>query len=75
MPHDEQVDPGNELLWRFNRQRLDAESIRDAMLWLGGNLDRSEGGPHPFPPVESWSFTQHEPVRRPFTTPIGAACI
>ncbi len=66
--HDEQVNPGNELLWRSNRQRLDAESIRDAMLWLGGNLDRSEGGPHPFPPVASWNFTQHEPFAAVYDT-------
>jgi hypothetical protein len=59
--HDLQVNPGNELLWRFNRGRLDAESIRDAMLVLGGNLDRTQGGPHPFPPVASWGFTQHAP--------------
>ena len=44
------IDPDNELLWRFNRRRLDAESIRDTLLALGGNLDRSPGGPHPFPP-------------------------
>src|SRR5206468_9698451 len=55
------ADPSNELLWRFSRRRLDAEAIRDAMLLLGGNLDRSRGGPHPFPPVASWGFTQHNP--------------
>ncbi len=58
---DSQRDPTNEKLWRFNRQRLDAESIRDAMLVLGGNLDRTPGGAHPFPPLESWNFTQHNP--------------
>ena len=43
------------------RRRLDAEAIRDAMLCVGGNLDRTPGGPHPFPPVENWDFTQHNP--------------
>jgi hypothetical protein len=57
----ESLDPENELLWRYSRRRLDAESIRDAMLLLGGNLDRSRGGPHPFPPVDKWGFTQHNP--------------
>ena len=54
------VDPADELLWRFPRQRLDAESLRDALLSLGGELDRSPGGPHPFPPVGT-AFTQHNP--------------
>jgi hypothetical protein len=54
------ADPADELLWRFPRRRLDAESIRDAILVLGGGLDRSPGGPHPFPPVGTM-FTQHAP--------------
>ena len=32
-------DPENRLLWRANRRRLDAESLRDAMLVAAGNLD------------------------------------
>ena len=46
--HDEvamQKDPENRLLWRMNRQRLDAEAIRDAMLAISGTLAPSEGGP------------------------------
>jgi hypothetical protein len=57
------IDPGNELLWRFNRRRLDAESIRDTLLMQGGNLDPSMGGPHPFPPQQEWDFTQHKPFK------------
>lgn len=38
------VDPGNELLWRAHRKRLDAESLRDAVLAANGSLDRSIGG-------------------------------
>src|SRR5207244_1588684 len=38
------LDPDNRLLWRFPRQRLDAESLRDALLAVGGNLDRTMGG-------------------------------
>ena len=37
-------DPENRLLWRRNRQRLDAESIRDSLLFVAGNLDLSMGG-------------------------------
>jgi hypothetical protein len=39
------VDADNRLLWRMNRRRLDAESIRDSVLAVSGTLDRSMGGP------------------------------
>jgi hypothetical protein len=42
----EAVDPENRLLWRMNRRRLDAESIRDAMLVVSGRLDPRIGGPN-----------------------------
>jgi hypothetical protein len=35
----EAIDPANHLLWRANHRRLEAESIRDAMLVVSGNLD------------------------------------
>ena len=54
-------DSDNKLLAHFPRRRLDAEEIRDSLLSLGGNLDRSIGGPHPFPPLDRWHFTQHAP--------------
>jgi len=38
------TDPANALLWRANRRRLDAESIRDAILDVSGELDRRIGG-------------------------------
>jgi len=41
----EEVDPENRLLWRMNRRRLDAESIRDGILLLAGRLDHKQGGP------------------------------
>jgi hypothetical protein len=34
-------DPDNRLLWRMGKRRLDAESIRDAMLAASGELDLS----------------------------------
>src|SRR5207302_2899474 len=40
-----QKDPDNRLLWRMNRQRLDAEAIRDAILAISGTLVSSDGGP------------------------------
>ena len=40
-----QGDPDNRLLWRMNRQRLDAEAIRDSILAVSGELRQSCGGP------------------------------
>jgi hypothetical protein len=61
-------DPNNELLSSFPRRRLDAESIRDTLLVLGGNLDSKPGGPHPFPPQTEWKFTQHNPFKAVYDT-------
>ena len=38
------VDPENRLLWRFNRQRLEVEQLRDALLAVSGSLDETTGG-------------------------------
>jgi cytochrome c553 len=38
-------DPDNRLFWRVNRQRLDAETIRDTLLFATGDLDLRVGGP------------------------------
>jgi len=56
---DAKIDPKNDFQWRFDRRRLDAEEIRDAMLAVAGDLDREMGGPHPFPPETRFKFTQH----------------
>lgn len=39
------VDAANHYLWRMNRGRLDAESVRDAVLQITGKLDPKMGGP------------------------------
>jgi hypothetical protein len=39
------LDADNRYLWRMNRQRLDAEEIRDAVLAVSGKLDAKMGGP------------------------------
>jgi hypothetical protein len=39
------LDPENKLFWRMNRQRLDAEALRDSMLAISGELIRESGGP------------------------------
>ena len=38
------VDAGNRLLWRMNPRRLEAESVRDAMLDVAGELNNELGG-------------------------------
>ncbi|MCC7422282.1 MAG: PSD1 domain-containing protein [Planctomycetaceae bacterium] len=55
------LDPNNELYWRFNRLRLDAESIRDSLLFVSGALDETPPEPHPFPPQHTWGWSQHNP--------------
>jgi hypothetical protein len=60
-PRHAALDPNNDYFWRFNRRRLSAEEIRDAMLALSGALDRTMGGEHPFPPEDDWRYTQHKP--------------
>src|SRR5205823_11327806 len=44
-------DSENKLLWRFNRQRLEAEAIRDSILFVSGRLNPERGGPSVFPPL------------------------
>jgi len=61
-------DVDNEYLWRFPRQRLDAESIRDAMLAVSSDLDRGRGGSHPFPDPNTWDYTQHKPFKAVYDT-------
>jgi mono/diheme cytochrome c family protein len=57
-------DPGNALYWKFNRLRLDAESLRDALLTISGQLDpKPQSEPYPMPPSASWSYTQHHPFK------------
>lgn len=39
------LDPENRLVWRMNRQRLEAEAIRDSLLKVSGELTAKSGGP------------------------------
>jgi len=38
-------DPDNRLFWRANRRRLDAEAMRDSLLFVTGSLNSTLGGP------------------------------
>jgi hypothetical protein len=62
-PENAGKDPDNSRHWRFDRRRLDAEALRDAMLSVSGNLDLARPGPHPFPPINQWGWTQHNPFK------------
>ena len=46
--HDEAkstIDSDNTLLWRMNRRRLEAEEIRDAIMFVSDSLNLTMGGP------------------------------
>ena len=45
------ADPENKLLAVFPRKRLEAEEIRDSLLYASGQLVDEVGGPAVFPPV------------------------
>ncbi|WP_406698664.1 DUF1553 domain-containing protein [Singulisphaera sp. Ch08] len=44
-PNAAAQDADNRWLWRMNRTKLDAESIRDGVLAVSGTLDSKMGGP------------------------------
>ena len=47
-----QKDPANTLLSHYNRRRLQAEEIRDAVLQVSGSLNLKMGGSPVVPPLE-----------------------
>jgi len=38
-------DIDNEFFWRMNARRMEAEAVRDSLLYFGGSLDLTRGGP------------------------------
>ncbi len=59
------IDPDNKLLWKMNRQRLDAEALRDSILAVNGTLTEQLSGPSIRVPLEpevyDTIFTEYEP--------------
>jgi hypothetical protein len=49
------VDAGNRLLWRKDPIRLDAETLRDAILSVAGELNPQVGGP-PYQDFKTFTF-------------------
>jgi len=46
-----QLDPQNDLLWRFDIRRLTAEEIRDSILAVNGTLNAKMFGPSVYPHI------------------------
>jgi len=44
-PHPTELDSDNRLLWRQNPRRIEAEAIRDSVLFVSGKLNPKRGGP------------------------------
>jgi hypothetical protein len=67
------ADPDNRLLWRMNRRRLEAETLRDGILAVTGRLTPWQGGPVVRVPLEpevyDLIFTEDEPDGLWMTTP------
>lgn len=72
-PRFADADGDNQYLWRMNRTRLDAESLRDAVLLVSGKLDTQMGGPsvkqfiqkpgiHVTPDVDYQNFNVDDPA-------------
>ncbi len=49
------ADPDNKFYWRMNSRRMEAETVRDSILSIGGALDVSPGGPDLDPKLSSQS--------------------
>ncbi|WP_422930593.1 DUF1549 and DUF1553 domain-containing protein [Singulisphaera sp. PoT] len=45
-------DPSNTWLWRMSPMRLEAEPIRDAILFVSGAINLELGGPSVMPPID-----------------------
>ena len=61
-------DPTNLLLSHFSSRRLSAEELRDSLLMVSRKLDRAVGLHHPFPPENTWNYSQHAPFNAVYQT-------
>jgi hypothetical protein len=67
-PTVDSIDPLNTFLSYHNRTRLDAESLRDTLLQLSGELIPGPAPEHPFPSRNTWKWTQHNPFSASYNT-------
>jgi len=56
-PKAAEEDPDNKLLSHWPRRRLEAEAVRDSMLFTSGLLNTKMGGPGVFPPVPAGTLS------------------
>src|SRR5579872_6597800 len=56
-PKAAEEDPDNKLLSHWPRRRLEAEAVRDSMLFTSGLLNAKMGGPGVFPPVPAGTLS------------------
>jgi hypothetical protein len=69
------VDPENKLLWHFPYRRLDVEAIRDSMLAVAGNLNRTMYGPGVYLPIQQAAIEAHTDKQGAWkTSPQPATC-
>ena len=66
-PHNFEADPDNALIWRMSKRRLEAEALRDALLFLSGRLA-------PEPPVAS-AVAAHRRGPGPFPANCRPGCV
>ncbi len=74
--HDEsghRIDPENTLLWRANRQRLEAEALRDSILAVSGKLNLQAGGPGIKPRIRADLLTASQRNKWPTLATEGPA--
>lgn len=64
--HNDEIDEPNIYRWRFDRLRLDAETLRDSILAVTGTLESGSGGRHPFRPNDKLNYTQSTPFTEVF---------
>ena len=55
----EAADPENRFLWRRSLQRLEVEPIRDSILAVSGQLDRTLFGPPMYPLIPGEALESH----------------
>src|SRR5262245_37005712 len=53
-----ELDPDSALLWKYGRHRMEAEALRDSMLYVSGLMNPQMGGPGVFPPVPAGTLSE-----------------